>query len=82
MPRRPRPNFSRVSSPLEVLADRELEVFQMIGRDLGKRQIAEELRLGIKTVEAYKARIKEKLGLADGNQLQQHAIQWVLKSAT
>ena len=64
-------------SPLEVLTDRELEVFQMLGRGLGTRQIAEELRLGIKTVESYRARIKEKLQLEDGNQLLQHAIQWV-----
>jgi DNA-binding NarL/FixJ family response regulator len=66
-----------LGSPLELLTDRELEVFQMIGRGLGTRQIAEELRLGIKTVESYRARIKEKLQLTDGNQLLQHAIQWV-----
>jgi DNA-binding NarL/FixJ family response regulator len=65
------------SSPLEVLADRELEVFQMIGRGMGTRQISEELHLGIKTVESYRARIKEKLRLSDANQLLQHAIQWV-----
>jgi DNA-binding NarL/FixJ family response regulator len=67
----------QAGSPLEVLADRELEVFQMIGRGMGTRQIAEELRLGIKTVESYKGRIKEKLRLTDGNELLQHAIQWV-----
>ena len=66
-----------LGSPLEVLTDRELEVFQMLGRGLGTRQVAEELHLGIKTVESYRARIKEKLQLADGNQLLQHAIQWV-----
>ncbi len=65
------------SSPLEVLADRELEVFQMIGRGVGTRQIAEELHLGIKTVESYRARIKDKLRLSDANELLQHAIQWV-----
>ncbi len=67
----------QASSPLETLTDRELEVFQMLGQGLGTRQIAEELRLGVKTVESYRARIKEKLQLADGNQLLQHAIQWV-----
>ena len=65
------------SSPLEALADRELEVFQMIGRGMGTREIAEQLRLGIKTVESYRARIKEKLRLADANKLIQHAVQWV-----
>jgi len=63
--------------PHETLADRELEVFEMIGQGMGTRQIAEQLRLGIKTVESYKARIKEKLRLADATQLLQHAIQWV-----
>jgi DNA-binding NarL/FixJ family response regulator len=67
----------QAASPLEVLADRELEVFQMVGRGMGTRQIAEELHVGIKTVESYKARIKEKLRLADGNELLQHAIHWV-----
>jgi DNA-binding NarL/FixJ family response regulator len=65
------------SSPVERLTDRELEVFQLIGRGQGTRRIAEELHLGIKTVESYRARIKEKLKLADGTQLLQQAIQWV-----
>jgi DNA-binding NarL/FixJ family response regulator len=52
-------------------------VFQLIGRGKGTRQIAEEMRLGIKTVESYKARIKEKLRVSDGNELLQHAIHWV-----
>jgi DNA-binding NarL/FixJ family response regulator len=65
------------SSPVERLTDRELEVFQLIGRGQGTRRIAEELHLGIKTVESYRARIKEKLKLTDGTQLLQQAIQWV-----
>lgn len=64
-------------SPIERLTDRELEVFQLIGRGQGTRRIASELNLGIKTVESYRARIKEKLNLEDGTQLLQHAIQWV-----
>lgn len=65
-------------SPLDVLADREMEVYQMIAQGMGTRQIAEELRLGIKTVESYRARIREKLGLADGDELRQHAVRWLL----
>lgn len=65
------------ASPIERLTDRELEVFQLIGRGQGTRKIAEELHLGIKTVESYRARIKEKLKLEDGTQLLQQAIQWV-----
>jgi len=64
-------------SPMEVLTDRELEVFQMIGRGMATRRIAEDLRIGIKTVESYRARIKEKLYLNDGTQLVQQAVQWV-----
>jgi DNA-binding NarL/FixJ family response regulator len=65
------------SSPVERLTDRELEVFQLIGQGQGTRRIAEELHLGIKTVESYRARIKEKMKLSDGTQLLQQAIQWV-----
>jgi DNA-binding NarL/FixJ family response regulator len=64
-------------SPVERLTDRELEVFQLIGKGQGTRKIAEELHLGIKTVESYRARIKDKLKLEDGTQLLQQAIQWV-----
>jgi DNA-binding NarL/FixJ family response regulator len=64
------------TSPAELLADRELEVFHLVGRGYGTRQIAEEMHLGIKTIESYKARIKEKLALADANQLLLHAIEW------
>jgi DNA-binding NarL/FixJ family response regulator len=64
-------------SPIERLTDRELEVFQLIGRGQGTRRIATDLHLGVKTVESYRARIKEKLKLEDGTQLLQQAIQWV-----
>lgn len=64
-------------SPIERLTDRELEVFQLIGCGQGTRRIAAELHLGIKTVESYRARIKDKLQLQDGTQLLQQAIQWV-----
>ena len=65
------------SYSIERLTDRELEVFQLIGRGYNTRRIAEELHLGIKTVESYRARIKDKLKLQDGTELLQHAIQWV-----
>lgn len=60
----------------DALSDRELEVFQMIGQGHGTRRIAEELKVGIKTVESYRARIKEKLRLDDGDALLQAAIEW------
>ena len=64
-------------SPLEVLSDRELEVFEMTGRGLPTREIAERLHLSVKTVESYRARIKTKLALESGTELMQHAVRWV-----
>lgn len=64
-------------SPLEVLSDRELEVFELTGRGTGTRDIAERLHLSVKTVESYRARIKKKLNLESATELMQHAVQWV-----
>ena len=64
-------------SPLEILSDRELEVFELTGRGHGTREIAERLHLSVKTVESYRARIKSKLGLGTATELMQHAVQWV-----
>lgn len=65
------------ASPVDSLTDRELEVFQMIGRGHGTRSISETLGLSVKTVESYRARIKEKLQLEDGVQLLQRSVLWV-----
>lgn len=67
---------ARGSSPVDRLSDRELEVFHLIGRGIGTRQIAERLRLSHKTVETYRGHIKDKLGLANATELLQHAIGW------
>jgi DNA-binding NarL/FixJ family response regulator len=65
-----------IQSRIATLSDRELEVFRLIGEGHGTREIAEELRLSVKTVETYQAHIKEKLALRSGRELIQHAIQW------
>jgi DNA-binding NarL/FixJ family response regulator len=57
------------------LSDRELEVFKKIGAGLSTREIAEDLRISVKTVETYRAHIKKKLGLRNGTQLMQRALQ-------
>ena len=64
-------------SPLDVLSDRELEVFELTGKGFGTRDIAERLPLSVKTVESYRARIKTKLNLNNAAELMQHAVQWV-----
>jgi DNA-binding NarL/FixJ family response regulator len=66
-----------VGSPADALSDRELEVFRMIGEGFSTREMAEKLHLSIKTVETYRAHIKDKLGLQDANELLRSAIQWV-----
>ena len=65
------------NSPLELLSDRELEVFELTGHGMATRDIAERLHLSVKTVESYRARIKNKLDLKNATELIQHAIQWV-----
>lgn len=65
---------------LDRLADRELEVFQLIGKGYNSRKIAEQLHLGESTVETYRARIKEKLGLKDAAELYTRAALWVRDS--
>ncbi|HWU56279.1 MAG TPA: helix-turn-helix transcriptional regulator, partial [Rhizomicrobium sp.] len=57
-------------------SDRELEVFDLLGRGLGTRQIAESLNVSIKTVQAYCARIKQKLHLATASELLREAVRW------
>jgi len=67
----------KTGSPLECLSDRELEVFRLIGEGYSTREMAEKLHLSIKTIETYRAHIKDKLGLEDANELLRNAIQWV-----
>ena len=62
--------------PVADLSDRELEVFQLLGRGYSTRQISEHLHVGFKTVQSYSARIKEKLNLANINELMREAIRW------
>ncbi len=60
------------------MSDRELEVYRLIGRGAGTRQIADELHVSVKTVESYQAHIKEKLSLRNARELVHHAIEWTL----
>ena len=62
---------------IECLSDRELEVFQLVGRGCGTRQIAEQLHLSVKTIETYRAHIKKKLKLRNGMELIRLAVQRV-----
>jgi DNA-binding NarL/FixJ family response regulator len=66
-----------VTSPIDLLSDRELTVFRLIGQGQTTRQIAEKLHLSVKTVESYRSHIKDKLKLGGGTDLLKCAIQWV-----
>lgn len=67
----------RTGSPVDCLSDRELEVFRLIGEGFSTREMAEKLHLSVKTIETYRAHIKDKLGFEDANELLRSAIQWV-----
>ncbi len=64
-------------SPIERLSDRELEVFRMIGQGMGTRDVATQLNLSIKTIETYRAHIKEKLNIPNAIELVRQAVQLV-----
>lgn len=65
------------SSPAEVLSDRELEVFELLGRGLATKEIAGQLRVSVGTIDTHRAEIKRKLGLETGTELLQHSVRWV-----
>lgn len=67
----------RAVEPVARLADRELEVFRLIGRGLTTREIGEQLGLGMTTVDTYRTRIKDKLRLENALRLRVEAIRWV-----
>ena len=63
---------------LAQLSDRELQVFGMIGRGLGPSRVANELHLSVKTIETHQMRIKQKLGLRSGADLNRRAENWLM----
>ena len=67
-------------SAIDSLSDRELEAFQLIGEGMTTESIAERMHVSPKTVETFRARIKEKLGISNVTELIQRAAQWVVES--
>ncbi|YCM46816.1 response regulator transcription factor (plasmid) [Verrucomicrobiaceae bacterium 227] len=64
-------------SPMERLTDREFEVFQLIGQGRASKEIAGQLNISARTVDAHRTHIKEKLNLKSGSELNRHAVRWV-----
>ncbi len=65
------------SQGVESLSDRELTVFELIGKGLSTRAIAEALDRSVKTIDSYRENIKAKLGLSSATELIQRATLWV-----
>lgn len=65
-----------VASSVDILSDRELEVFRRMGEGHATKRIAADLGVSMKTVQEYQARIKDKLGLADAAELMRAAVRW------
>jgi DNA-binding NarL/FixJ family response regulator len=65
------------TSPIERLTNREYEVFQSIGKGLTTQEIGEVLHLSKSTIETYRERIREKLGVKDSRELLRYAVQWL-----
>jgi len=73
---------SQEQSAVGSLSDRELQVFELIGRGLATSAIAGQLHLSVKTVETHREKIKSKLKLTTATELTKHAVQWVLEQGT
>lgn len=61
---------------VDILTDRELEVFRLIGSGLSTREIAERMKLGVKTIGTYRDRIRQKLHIKSGAELTRKAVIW------
>jgi DNA-binding NarL/FixJ family response regulator len=73
------PRTGSRGEPGRMLSDRQLEVFEMVGRGFDSHEIGEKLGLSSKTVDAHKANIRQKLGLASARELLMEAVRWVEK---
>ena len=62
---------------VEKLTDREFEVFQLIGQGISTKEMAEKLRVSVKTIEVHRVNIKEKLNTPTAPDLIRYAVRWV-----
>ena len=68
---------ARTSSPIARLTDREFEVLRLIGQGKDSRGIAKQLNLSVKTVDAHRGHIKDKLDIKSGTELICYAARWL-----
>ena len=67
---------------VEQLSNRELHVLRLLGNGLSTREIANDLKLSIKTIESHRENIKQKLGLRSAPELVHFASRWVREHIT
>ncbi len=72
---------SESKDPIDLLTDRELEIFQMIGKGQTSSAIANDLLLSIHTIDTHRENIKRKLGLKNASELSRKAVQFVLENS-
>jgi DNA-binding NarL/FixJ family response regulator len=64
----------------EALTDRELQIFQLVGRGKSTREIANELNVSVHTIDSHREHIRAKLDLRSGTELIQRAVQWHIEN--
>ena len=67
-------------SPTDVLTEREIEIFYLLGDGKSARDIATSLHISVKTVEAHREHIKQKLNLKTSSELLRYAIEARLRN--
>ncbi len=65
------------TSPVDLLSNRELELFQLTGRGLEISQIAKMMKISPRTVEVHRSHIKKKMGLRTSTEIFQVAYDWL-----
>jgi len=71
------PSSGAAASPVTLLSNRELEIFELMGRGLGTREVAQALHISVKTVETHQGNIRNKLGVRNATELMRAAVSWV-----
>lgn len=71
---------NETGNPIELLTDRELEIFRMIGEGQTSGAIASRLFLSTHTIDTHRENIKRKLGVKNAGELNRQAVQWILEN--
>ena len=66
---------ARPKVPVNILSDRELQVLRLVARGYSSQQIAKQILVGVKTVETYRSRLAQKLGLRTRSDVIRFAVQ-------